>query len=830
MVQDNANAPSQKIVIVGGVAGGMSSAARLRRLDENLDITVYEKGGYVSFANCGLPYYLGGEIKERERLFVKTPEAIYDRYRINVKVKHEVLSINPDEKTVRVKNLETGEEITDLYDKLILSPGANPIKPPLPGIDNPKIFTLRNIEDTDHIHKFIEDSKPKSVVVVGGGFIGIEMAENLMRRGVKVTIVEMAKQILLPIDYELASKVHKHLVEKGVTIHTNNSVDAFEDSDNRVKSKLHDGHEVESDFVILSIGVRPNSKLAKDAGLELGVKGTIKVNEYLQTSNPDVYAIGDVIEVTHLTTGKPANIALAGPAAKQGRIAANNIVRGNKEIYKGTAGTAIIEAFDLQIASTGAPSGLLDKEGIKYTAVTVHSHDHVGYYPNARPITLKVIFDEETGKIYGAQGVGYSGIDKQIDVLSLAIQNNVIVWDLKEFEHAYAPQFSSAKAPINMIGFIADNIKSGLIKTISWDKVQELDKNEYFILDVRTPEEFATHKIEGSVNIPLDELRDRVNEVPKDKKIVVYCRVGLRGYVGTRIMRQNGFNAYNLDGGLMTYLDAMEGIQYKDIFDESYDEGMQKVYSAAEKGSSNALETVEIDACGMSCPGPIMKLKEKMDTLPAGTVVLAKATDPGFKNDVDAWAKATGNTLLSVEEDKGTIKAKIKKETHGQTTSRVVGENDKTIIVFDNDLDKVIASFIIANGALAMGRKVTMFFTFWGLSVLLKEKSPKGLKKDMVEKAFGAMLPRGSKELKLSQMNMGGMGAKMIRGLMKKKNVGSLEDLIKNAIDNGVRIIACQTSMELMGVKKEELIDGVEIGGVAQYLEATDHASGNLFI
>ncbi|MCX8093069.1 MAG: FAD-dependent oxidoreductase [Candidatus Goldbacteria bacterium] len=818
-----------KILIIGGVAGGMSTAARLRRLSENVEIVIIERGKYISYANCGLPYYIGGEIKDRNFLFVQTKDSFEKRFNVKIHINCEALEINRKIKEVKIKNLKTNETFIEKYDKLVLSPGAEPIIPDIKGINNSKVFKIRNVEDTDKIYNFILESQPKKAVVIGGGYIGLEMAENLKNRNIFVTIVEALPQVMNALDFDMAAIIHQHLKQKGIELYLNDGVVSIEESNNKLKIILKSQKEILADFVILSIGVKPEIKLAKDSGLTIGEKG-IKVNEYLQTSDPDIYAIGDAIEVKNPIIGKYTYIPLAGPANKQGRIVANNIINGNKENYFGTIGTGILKIFDLTAGLTGLNEKYLSTNKIKYETILIHSNDHAGYYPQPVRITLKLLFSPETGKIYGFQAVGFNGIDKRIDVLAALIQKNGSIYDLKNFEHAYAPPYSSAKDPINMLGFIAENIINGYVRQITYKDLENINENDVFILDVRNKEETLSGIIKNAVNIPLNDLRNRLSDIPKNKKIIVYCAVGLRGYLASRILMQNGFNeVYNLSGGYTTYSIIKQNHENINQFDEAQLAGITK--TNLKNINSDVKKIISVDACGLQCPGPILKLKSEIDKINYGDRIEIKASDPGFYNDVMAWARTTGNKLLNIESNKGIITAVIEKDNQTQTTpNAALISNDKTIIVFSGDLDKLIAAFIIANGAAAMGRRVTMFFTFWGLSALKKEKEPKNIKKNFIEKMFGFMLPRGSKKLSLSKMNMAGMGPKMIRYIMKKHNIDSLEELMRKALQEGVKIVACQMTMDLLGIKKEELIDGVEIGGVASYLESAEKADTNLFI
>lgn len=547
---------SKKIVIVGGVAGGASAAARLRRLDEESTIVMVERGEHISFANCGLPYYIGESIKERSKLMVQTVEGMSKRFNLDIRNLSEVVSIQRNEKTVSIKNLTTGEVSSESYDHLILSPGAKPIVPNLQGLNEAKdIFTLRNIPDTDRIKQFVDEEKPARAVVVGGGFIGLEMAENLAERGIQVTIIEMANQVMAPLDYEMASIVHTHLKEKGVNLILEDGVKAISDQGKTIE--LSSGNTVSTDMIILSIGVRPENQLAIDAGLEVGERGGIKVNEYMQTSDESIYAIGDAIEVVDYIHQNPAMIPLAGPANRQGRMVADHIY-GKNVSYKGTLGTSIAKVFNLTVAATGSNEKRLKQLDLPYRAVHIHPNSHAGYYPGAYPISLKLLFNPENGQIYGAQAVGKDGVDKRIDVIATAIKGNLDVFDLTELELSYAPPFSSAKDPVNYAGYVASNMMEGSVDTVQWHEIDELIKSGATLIDVRDSDELHVGYIEGSVHIPLNELRHRMDELPKNETLYVSCQVGLRGYLASRILTGNGFKVKNLDGGWKTYASVFQ--------------------------------------------------------------------------------------------------------------------------------------------------------------------------------------------------------------------------------------------------------------------------------
>ncbi|AEY67069.1 CoA-disulfide reductase [Clostridium sp. BNL1100] len=814
---------SKKVIIVGGVAGGASAAARLRRLNENTEIILFEKGQHISFANCGLPYYVGEVITQKENLIIVTPEKMKERFGIDVRVNSEVLRIDPVKKIVEIKDLFGNSTYTESYDKLVLSPGAEPIRPQLPGINSSRIFTLRNIPDTYSIKDYVDKTNPRRAVVVGAGFIGLEMAENLHMRGINVSVVELADHVIGPMDFDMAAIVHNHLRMKNVELILKDAVSAFDDNGTHINVKLASGKLLKADMVIMGIGVRPDVRLAADAGLTIGSSGGISVNEYLQTSDPDIYAVGDAVQVKDFISHNPALIPLAGPANKQGRIAADNICGGNEK-YEGTQGTSIVKVFDLTVAITGNSERLLQRNNIEYEKSFTHSASHASYYPGGIPMSIKVLFEKSNGKLLGAQIVGYDGVDKRIDILSTAIRAGMTVYDLEKLELAYAPPFSSAKDPVNIAGFTASNILKNNCSIFHWNEVDSINKDSGILLDVREQAEFQLGTINGAINIPLDELRGRLNELPKDKTIFIFCQVGLRGYLAARILTQKGFDAKNLSGGLKTYKMAVEKQTNEGIFENQ----LPELHTLEESPSS----VIELDACGLQCPGPIMKVFDTMKALNDNDIMEVKATDPAFQEDIKTWCKSTGNELLGVKFENKTFIAKIKKGIKEDNSIGVQykNKNNKSMIVFSNDLDKAIASFIIANGAASMGRKVTMFFTFWGLNILRKQNNSDSIKKDFISRMFGVMMPKGSGKLSLSKMNMAGVGPKMIRYLMNKKNIYSLEELVAQAQYNGIEFVACNMSMDIMGIKKEELIDGVTIGGVASFLGSAEESDMSLFI
>lgn len=817
-----------KYVIVGGVAGGATTAARLRRIDETSEILLFEKGKYISYANCGLPYYIGGVIAEREKLLLQTPASFGQRFRVDVRVESEVTAIHPQKKTLTIRSAD-GREYEETYDKLLLSPGATPVRPPLEGIDSEGIFTLRNVEDTDRIKSYLTEHSVKRAVVVGAGFIGLEMAENLHHAGVAVSIVEMGNQVMAPIDFSMAAPVHHHLIQKGVSLYLEEGVTHFRHTPQGIIVFLKSGKTITAEMVLLSIGVRPATALARQAGLMIGEAGGIRVNEYLETSEKDIYAVGDAIEYPHPLTGKPWLNYLANPANRQARIVADNMALGNKQTYEGAIGTSIAKVFDMTVASTGLPAKRLKQWEMEYQSSVTHSASHAGYYPDALPLTLKLTFHPVTGKLYGAQCIGYEGVDKRIDQIAGLIKRGGTIYDLMETEHTYAPPFSSAKDPIAIAGYAASNIINGDMPIITWRELVQ-QKNEVVLIDTRTVEEFSFGSIPGAINIPVDDIRERMHEIPTDRPVVLFCAVGLRGYVAQRILIGNGYkNTRNLSGGYKLYSDAVTPVPAPAEAPVS----PSPQSAPAIPSAAPSKEALKINACGLQCPGPIMQVKKAMDTLEPGGQVEIVATDAGFARDASAWCDTTGNRLVDSHAEKGRYTVVIEKGDPASacpsSAVSAAGGKGKTLILFSDDLDKALATFVLANGAAATGQKVTLFFTFWGLNVLKKVQKPK-VKKDIFGRMFGMMLPSSSLKLKLSKMNMLGMGSRMMRFLMKRKGIDSLESLRSQALAQGVEFIACQMSMDMMGISKEELLDEVTIGGVATYMERADKANVNLFI
>ena len=819
----------KRIVIVGGVAGGASAAARARRLSEDAEIVMFERGQYISFANCGLPYHIGGEIRDRERLLVQTPEAMNRRFGIDVRTRSEVTRVDRDKREVTVRDLTKGQEYQLGYDALILSPGADPVRPKIPGIDSDRVFTLRSIPDMDAIKEMVEREDVRRAVVVGGGYIGLEMTEALIERGMEVALVELEACVMGTVDPEMAVALHEELRLHGVDLRLGTSVTEVEKKDASVSVLLSDGKRIETDLVIMAVGVRPEVTLAREAGLEIGGRGGIIVDEHMRTNDPNIYAVGDAIEVTDFVGGFSTVIPLAGPANRQGRIAANTIF-GRQSSYAKTQGTAICKVFNLAAATTGMNEKSLKRQKTPYEKVYVHPANHAGYYPGASQISLKLLFDPETGKIFGAQCIGAKGVDKRIDVIAVAMRAGMTVFDLQDLELCYAPPFGSAKDPVNYAGFVAANAIGGDMPICHVKDVTN-PREDQRLIDVRSPGEVQAGTIPGAVNIPIDELRGRLSELPKDKELLVFCQVGLRGYLACRILNQRGFSCRNLTGGYKTYCATLgiDGGQVglaQDMHSDTGETGSQK-----KRREPQLTDVVaRIDATAMQCPGPILRLKEEIEKVAEGQMIAITSSDPGFPGDVKGFCNSTGHQLVDAGIENGVYFAAVAKGAPLVSTGPVRGgEKRQTIVVFSGDFDKAMASFIIANGAAAMGSEVTLFFTFWGLNLLRRPESV-SVSKTFIEQMFGFMMPRGAERTKLSKMNMGGMGTQMIKGIMKKKNVSSLSELIAKAKAAGVRLVACTMTMELMGIKREELIDGVEEGGVAMYLDQAQTAGVNLFI
>lgn len=817
---------SKKIVIIGGVAGGATAATRLRRLNETDQIILLEKGEYISFANCGLPYHVGGVIKERDNLLLQTVEGMHAQYDLDIRNFSEVTKINPETKSVTVYHHQTKETYEERYDQLILSTGAKAIVPPITGLATAtNVFSLRNIPDMDQIQAYIKTQNVQTATVIGGGFIGLEMMENLVELGIDVQLVEMAPQVMPNVDFELAQQIHQQINLHGVNLILNDGLKEIQEAGKRLV--LTSGQVLQSDLTILSIGVTPENTLAKEAGLTLGFRGGVKVDHHFQTSQKDIYAIGDMIEVTDFVTQEATHVPLAWPANRQGRLVAD-VLNGLPIHYPGTAGTSVAKVFELTIAATGNSERLLQQKGIEYQAIHLHPNSHAGYYPGASPIHLKLLFDS-SGKILGAQAIGTKGVEKRIDVIATAMRFGAKADELASIELSYAPPYSSAKDPVNLLGYTADNLLNQRVRTFQWHEVDTLLEKQAFFLDIREEFELTTGKLANPTWIPLNQLRQRLTELPKDKMIYVYCQVGQRGYNAARLLMAHGFEVKNLDGGYKTYKQAKYQLK----------SATPKV-PAVSTQTTNAPITnqpkapmMELDACGLQCPGPILKVKQAIDQMEDGQQLKIVASDFGFSADIAAWCENTGNTLLSSDLTNNQVNVLIEKGQVGSSATPAITEGvlretkeGATMVVFSGEMDKVLASMIIASGAAAMGKDVTIFFTFWGLSALKKQR----IKKSGLAKMFDLMLPKGAASLPISSMNMGGLGNKMIKHVMKQKNVESLPKMIEQANQLGVKFVACTMSMDIMGIEPAELYDFVEYGGVATYLGDSESANLNLFI
>ncbi|NWK56700.1 FAD-dependent oxidoreductase [Verrucomicrobiaceae bacterium N1E253] len=809
---------TQHILIIGGVAGGASAAARARRHSETAHITLIERGPDVSFANCGLPYHIGGEIADRDRLALQTPESLKALLNLDVQIRTEAIAVSREKKEVTVRRLDTGAEETLSYDSLILAPGASPIVPPLEGIEHERILSLRNLQDMDKIKAAAETTD--SVLVIGAGFIGLEMAEQLRHIDKKVQVVELQEQILPQVDPEIVAPVEGEMTKHGIELILGDGVASFSHENDLVSAQLNSGKTVSAGLVVLSIGVKPESDLAKDAGLELGPRGHIVVNEYQQTSDPSIYAAGDVCETLDPILGTRTAIPLGGPANRQGRTAADHIFMGNNALaYPGSIGTSIVRVFDQVVATTGYNEKRLLAAGVDFDTVTINAHSHAGYYPGALNVTLKLLWRTSDGLILGASAVGADGIDKRMDVIATAITGKLTIDDLCNVELSYSPPFGSAKDPVNIAAFAACNIRDGLVTPaldLSDDKLQ--------LIDVRPAEMSKIRPLDpsfGAKAIPVSQLRNRLDELDQSRPVTAVCALGKMSYFASRILTMNGFEARSVTGGL-----ALN----PDLAKSSNDTPGTTAPQAKPVTSSPAKQ---LDCTGIACPGPIMKVKEAASELQAGEILEVKASDGGFANDLPAFCSANQYEFLGAETNKGIVTGRLRIPEQGNLPAPVTGgaaNNDTTMVVFSQEMDKVMAGLVIANGTLAMGGKATLFFTFWGLNALRKPGTTAVDGKTMMDKMFGMMLPQGTPKLPLSNMNMGGMGMRMMKSRMAAKNLPNLDGLLEDAVKGGARLVACAMSMEAMGIHQDELIDGVEMGGVAEFLAASSRSGTSLFI
>ncbi|MCL3862263.1 FAD-dependent oxidoreductase [Actinotalea sp. K2] len=835
-----------KIVVVGGVAAGMSIAARARRLDEHAEIVVLERSHHVSFANCGLPYHVGEVITDRSRLMLQTPQSLQGSLAIDVRVGMEVVGIDREARTVTVRSVDSGEVSVESYDTLALAPGATPVRPPLPGIDLPAVHVLRRIGDMDTIKAAVDGAGDGArtggvshAVVIGAGYIGLEMAENLHGRGVQVEVVEMADQIMPPLDREITTTMENYLRAHGIGLHLGTAAAAFvETPDGRVAVELKNGTVLTTDLVMLAAGVRPSTELAVAAGLEIGPRGGIAVDHHMRTSDPHIYAAGDAVEVEHTVLPETWLIPLAGPANRQGRVAADNIC-GRDTVYDSTQGTSVVKVFDMVAGGTGASEKQLLAAGVPYAAVQTHPHGHAGYYPGTAMMHMKLLFSPGTGRILGAQIAGFDGVDKRLDVLATALRAGMTVEDLETLELAYAPPFGSAKDPVNMIGFVASNTLRGDLEL--WharDYPQATDGAR--VIDVRGPQEFSLWHLPGAENVPLEELRSAQADWDRATPLRLYCAVGFRSYLAYRALVQRGFtDVRTLSGGMATFR-AFHDVTPSEVDSPtpviSYAETAPAPVRAASPAPSVSTGVlVDLDCTGLACPGPIMKLQDTIRTLADGDEVVAHVSDPGFRLDAPAWASRNGHTVLSLTPEGPGYAARIRKGTSSQLPGAAPepGTPDqqgmKSFVVFSGELDKVLAAFILANGAVAMGDEVSMFFTFWGLNAL-RRQDPPARPRSVMNRMFSAMLPSGADHLKLSTLHMLGAGTGLMKKVMRDNNVPSLPELIASAQASGVRLVGCTMTMDLLGIAPEDLVEGVELGGVATFLGEADRSNGAFFI
>jgi len=802
------------VVIIGGVAGGATAAARLTRIKRDLKVFLVERSTDVSFAACGLPYHIGGEIKDRSRLSLQTPQSL--ERTLGIKVLTSTLATKIDRKQKVVEVLSQGQSTKLPYDKLILSTGAAPIVPPLPGINDPRILTLRTLQDMDKINDVIASPRCTRVAVVGSGFIGLEVAEQLVHRGKKVTLIEKLPTVLPQADEEVSRMLHPTLLENGVELLVNDGLSSFASSDLSpdLFVKLSSGKSIPTDLVILAIGVRPETQLAKEASLDMNSRDYIVVNSYMQTSDPSIYAVGDSIETADLVFPHlRATVALGNIANMQARIAADHLALGKTIPYKGSLGTAIVRVFDKVLAITGWNEKRLKAANINYESVIITDNQHAGYYPGALPITLKLLFDPVSGRIFGAQAIGIEGVDKRIDVIATAIQGGLTVEDLSLSQLCYSPPFGSARDVVTTAALSARNV---LEKHLYVD--HKLVGGTRKIIDVRVPTVAALHPVSDAINVPLIDIPKELKNWDKSVPLMTVCNLGKTSYFASRILQQEGFNVTSLTGGLIVHQDR------------SNTHLPPKAEAPKEPVSPRAnFEVVHLDCSGLSCPGPLIKLKDAAKDLKDNQILEVVATDPGFLADLQAYAKSNGFNIDKLEKKKGVIVGQLTKQLN-VTETGTPQRKGATIVVFSGDLDKVLAAFVIANGAAAMGGNVTMFFTFWGLSVLKDPTKTSKTAKSLVEKGMGLMNPSGFDHLQLSNMKFLGLGTKMMKDEMSKKHLPNIQELFEGAKKQGVRMVACTMSMSAMGVHEDELYDGVQLGGVADFLGDAEQTGTNLFI
>jgi len=809
-----------KTVIIGGVAGGASTAARLRRLDETAEIVMLERGPNISYANCGLPYHLGKIIPERSWLLVMTPENFRARFNVDVRVNHEVTEIDREKKVVSVLNRQDGTVTEERYDKLVVATGSSPMKLKLPGIDLPEVLQLWTLEDMDHIAKKL-DSGAERVVVVGGGFVGMELAESLRHRGLEVTLLEMGRQLLPTMDEEMSSLLAEEMRLAGIVVELGATVSAFAPAEEGgVSVAVEDGRSWTADLVTLCVGVKPNTALVKAAGIEVGARGHIVTNAQMCTNDPDIYAVGDAVEVMDPIFNQPTAVPLAGPANRQGRIAADQIT-GRKSSYAGTYGASVVKVGKLSAASCGHTEARLKAMGKSYRKIYLHPGSHAGYYPGAKTLHIKLLFGDK-GELYGGQVIGGEGADKRADVLAVAMRAGLNVWQLAEMELCYAPPFSSAKDPMSVAGMIAANVLNGDTVVVQADALPE----GALLLDVREDAELAMGEIPGATPMPLHQIRARAFELPKDRLIVVYCHQGLRAYVAERILRQMGYDVANLSGGYITWT------QFQPEAWMPSDDEILLSCTRSEGGPSLEADGEEpgivVDVRALQCPGPVVRLKKELDTLTTGTAIKVLGAS-GFAPDLNSWAKCSGHKVVKLEQKGDFLEAIVRKGDEPSCAPIGGGASSAALVLFSNDMDKVLAALILATGMAAAGMQVSVFFTFWGLSVLRKNPGPQ-LKKTLLSRMFGWMLPKGASKLALSKMHMAGMGTAMMKHVMEQQNVESVPEMLQSARQLGVKFIACEMAMGIMGLERHELIEVDEVAGVATYIARAKEGGPTLFI
>lgn len=801
-----------KYVIIGGVAAGASAVARLRRLDEQAEIVLLEKGSDISYANCGLPYHVGGVIAARARLSVMPPAKFASWFNVDVRTNCEATAIDREKKEVEVRTADGASRLA--YDKLLIATGATPVGDAYTDATHPHVAHLWTLADMDRVMAKL--GAAKRVLVVGAGFVGLELAENLRHRGLAVTVVQRGGHVLPTMDAEMAEPLADELRGAGIDLRFGRVVSDFVEKPDGVEAMLDDGTRLAVDLAVVSTGVRPRSELAKSAGLEIGPRGHIVVDEGLRTSDPDIFAAGDVIEVRDPVFGGKTAIALAGPANKQGRIAADNMV-GGASVYRGTFGTSVVKVGELTAAGVGWTEARLKAENRDYRKIYIHPSSGAGYYPGAARLSMKLLFGAD-GTIYGAQIVGAKGVDKRIDTIAEAMRVKLKAPQLGELELAYAPPYSSAKDPVNFLGFVAENVLTGKSDVVAPDTIPA----DAQVIDVREPSEHEMGTIPDAINIPLGSLRARLNVLDRAKTYVTCCAVGLRGYLAERILKQNGFKVYNLSGGWATWR----------LFHPEREEVKRSGEGEQEKEDPPAVQpSSTLDLRQLPCPGPVVQLKAAFSKAADGSAfkVLADAT---FEGDLRRWCAANGCTASGLVKHGGELEAMLVKggpQLSPSTSSRPA-EHSAAIVLFSNDLDKALAAMILANGLAASGAKVGIFFTFWGLSVLRKNPAPV-LRRSFVSRMFGWMLPKGAEQLVLSKMNMLGLGTTMMKDVMRRQNIMTLPSLIKSAKAAGVKFIACDMAMGVMGLTREDLIDEVdEVAGVAAFAELAKKSTNTLFI